>query len=249
MPYVPVAGGRGFEKFSGKPERKRMDVLKKFFFLWLSCAAMSLGSLCAQSADEPRIIVTTPGYANIYRYSVETFAQKAASDFKIENVSAVCEEMGEGSSRVRLRIGPREFLFATDSVCPFVRLQYDRNRRQFKGLGFNYIDREGVCYRAPVFKDMDIASLPERWQPQIERLITDRSLLDADRPTVFLIEADIDEEGIVRRIAELNGALKQYSQVFIDKIYDLAVRGWQPATKDGIPVRTVVQFRFVLKRN
>ena len=73
--------------------------------------------------------------------------------------------------------------------------------------------------------------------------------MDADRPTVFLIEADIDEEGIVRRIAELNGALKQYSQVFIDKIYDLAVRGWQPATKDGIPVRTVVQFRFVLKRN
>lgn len=226
-----------------------MNIFRKIFFVWLSCTAVFFGPLYAQSADEPRIIVTTPGYTSVYRYDVATFAEKASSDFKIENISVVSEKLKEGVSRLRLAIGPREFVFVVDSLSPCARLQYDRNRRQFKGLGFNYIDREGVRYEAPVFKGMAIAGLPGLWQPQIEKLITDRNLLDADRPNVFLIEADIDEDGIVRRIVELNGALKQYAQVFIDKIYDLAVRGWQPATKDGVPVRTVVQFRFVLDRD
>jgi len=225
-----------------------MNIFKRFFLVCSSCTAVFVGPLCAQSDDAPCIVVTTPGYTNVYRYNVATFAEKASSDFKIEDISVVSEKLKEGVSRLRLDIGPREFVFVLDSLSPCARLQYDRNRRQFKGLGFNYIDREGVRCEAPVFKGTALAGLPALWQPQIEKLITDRNLLDADRPNVFLIEADIDEEGIVRRIVELNGALKQYAQVFIDKIYDLAVRGWQPATRDGVPVRTVVQFRFVLDK-
>ena len=38
------------------------------------------------------------------------------------------------------------------------------------------------------------------------------------------------------------------SQIFIDKLYDMAVRGWQPAKKDGVPFRPVCQLRFVLTR-
>ena len=75
-----------------------------------------------------------------------------------------------------------------------------------------------------------------------------RSLLEEGKPNVFLLEADIDEQGNVHKIVELNGALRQYSQIFIDKLYDMAVRGWQPAKKDGVPFRTVCQLRFVLTR-
>ena len=89
---------------------------------------------------------------------------------------------------------------------------------------------------------------PVARQPQIERLIENRSLLEEGKPNVFLLEADIDEQGNVHKIVELNGALRQYSQIFIDKLYDMAVRGWQPAKKDGVPFRTVCQLRFVLTR-
>lgn len=79
-------------------------------------------------------------------------------------------------------------------------------------------------------------------------MIENRSLLEEGKPNVFLLEADIDEQGNVHKIVELNGALRQYSQIFIDKLYDMAVRGWQPAKKDGVPFRTVCQLRFVLTR-
>lgn len=118
----------------------------------------------------------------------------------------------------------------------------------FKGIGFNYIEHEGVRYEAPSFKGLTVEKLSEAWQPQIERLIENRSLLEEGKPNVFLLEADIDEQGNVHKIVELNGALRQYSQIFIDKLYDMAVRGWQPAKKDGVPFRTVCQLRFVLTR-
>ena len=81
---------------------------------------------------------------------------------------------------------------------------------------------------------------------QIEKLIHDRTFLSPDKPNVFLIEAVIDEEGRVRKIVELNGALKQYAQIFIDKIYDLSWKGWQPATRNGVPYRTLALIYFEL---
>ena len=113
-------------------------------------------------------------------------------------------------------------------------------------MGFNYIEQTEAKYEAPSFNGVSLLKLPELWRPQIEKLIDDRSLLDPDRPDVFLLEVDIDEDGIVHRIVELGGALKQYSQVFIDKIYDIAVRGWSPAKRNGVPFRTVAQIRFVI---
>lgn len=76
-------------------------------------------------------------------------------------------------------------------------------------------------------------------------MIENRSLLEEGKPNVFLLEADIDEQGNVHKIVELNGALRQYSQIFIDKLYDMAVRGWQPAKKDGraVPYGMPVEVR------
>ena len=179
------------------------------------------------------IIITTPGYGSIYRYAPEEFAAQMASDFKIEGVTVNYATLSEGCKRLKLHIGRKDFVFSITPQSPVARLTYDRNRRQFKGIGFNYIEHEGVRYEAPSFKGLTVEKLSEAWQPQIERLIENRSLL---------------EEGNVHKIVELNGALRQYSQIFIDKLYDMAVRGWQPAKKDGVPFRTVCQLRFVLTR-
>ncbi len=172
-----------------------------------------------------------------------------ACDFKVADASVTEEPKGDGCSLVKLRIGQREYSFAVSPDAPVVRLQYDRNRRLFKGMGFNYIEQTEAKYEAPSFNGVSLLKLPELWRPQIEKLIDDRSLLDPDRPDVFLLEVDIDEDGIVHRIVELGGALKQYSQVFIDKIYDIAVRGWNPAKRNGVPFRTVAQIRFVIDEN
>lgn len=40
-----------------------------------------------------------------------------------------------------------------------------------------------------------------------------------------MIEADIDENGMIHRIVPLSDTLRQYSKVIIDQIYDKAVRG------------------------
>ena len=72
--------------------------------------------------------------------------------------------------------------FLITSQSPVARLTYDRNRRQFKGIGFNYIEHEGVRYEAPSFKGLTVEKLSEAWQPQIERLIENRSLLEEGKP-------------------------------------------------------------------
>ena len=63
-----------------------------------------------------------------------------------------------------------------------------------------------------------------------------------------VIEADIDENGMIHRIVPLSDTLFQYSKVIIDQIYDKAVRGWQPATRNGVPCRSLVQMKFELKK-
>ena len=62
------------------------------------------------------------------------------------------------------------------------------------------------------------------------------------------IKADIDENGMIHRIVPLSDTLFQYSKVIIDQIYDKAVRGWQPATRNGVPCRSLVQMKFELKK-
>ena len=141
-----------------------------------------------------RIIITTPGYGSIYRYAPEEFAAQMASDFKIEGVTVDYATLSEGCKRLKLHIGRKDFVFSITSQSPVARLTYDRNRRQFKGIGFNYIEHEGVRYEAPSFKGLTVEKLSEAWQPQIERLIENRSLLEEGKPNVFLLEADIAEQ-------------------------------------------------------
>lgn len=53
---------------------------------------------------------------------------------------------------------------------------------------------------------------------------------------------------MIHRIVPLSDTLFQYSKVIIDQIYDKAVRGWQPATRNGVPCRSLVQMKFELKK-
>ncbi|HJB83954.1 MAG TPA: hypothetical protein IAA13_00395 [Candidatus Alistipes merdigallinarum] len=201
---------------------------------------------CSAQSDSCKIIITTPGYTNIYRYTLDEFSAQMASDFKKEGVTVSLQPEGDSCSLLTLNISRREYMFRITRTAPVARLIYDRNKRQFKGAGFNYIERKEYKYQAPSFEGLSLAKFATEWQPQIEKLIQDRTLLSQDRPNVFIIEADIDEEGRVRKIVELSGALKQYAQVFIDKIYDISLKGWQPATRNGVPYRTLAQIYFEL---
>lgn len=108
-----------------------------------------------------RIIITTPGYGSIYRYAPEEFAAQMASDFKIEGVTVDYATLSEGCKRLKLHIGRKDFVFSITPQSPVARLTYDRNRRQFKGIGFNYIEHEGVRYEAPSFKALRSRSSPK----------------------------------------------------------------------------------------
>jgi len=125
---------------------------------------------------------------------------------------------------------------------------YDRNRRIFSGAGCNFVENENFKYTPPSFKGNSLVKLPEILLADINRTIEDRSLLKKDSATVFVIEADIDENGMIHRIVPLSDTLRQYSKVIIDQIYDKAVRGWQPAMRNGIPYRALAQMTFELTK-
>lgn len=214
-------------------------------FLFCSFA----GLLRAQGDDDYQIIVTTPGYTSVYNYTKSEFLAQAREQFRINGDVALNEDTLEGGKqRVYVTIGLRQFDFLLTPQMPVIRFKYDRNRRLFTGAGCNFIDREGATYTPPTFNGSDLTTLPAQWVDEINRRIGDRTLLSEDKPTVFILEVDIDEQGIVQRVVELNGCLKQYSQVIIDYIYDRAVRGWEPAKRNGVPFRALAQLRFELTR-
>lgn len=202
----------------------------------------------AQYSDY-KVIVTTQGHPTVNRYSSTDFREALGRDFRmVGDVSLSESDFSQGGSKVNIQIGNRQFNFVVSEEMPVVRLIYDRNRRIFSGAGCNFIEDSTAVYKAPTFKGMRLAELPEKWMPDIDKLISDKSLLSADEPTLFLLEADIDENGIVHKITELNGTLRQYSKVIIDQIYDKAIRGWEPATCDGKPYRTLAQIQLLLSR-
>lgn len=206
------------------------------------------GLLYAQQDDDYQIIVTTPGMnAAVYRYNSSDFPKRVKEDFRIEGNVALNEDMqGDSLRRIYVTIGLRQFDFQLCPRTPIIRLSYDRNRRLFTGVGCNFRDREGK-YTPPSFKGTDLAHLPKLWEDEINRHIQDRTLL-GDEPAVFILEADIDENGIVHKVVEINGGLKQYAQVLIDIFYDKAVRDWTPATRNGTPFRALAQIRFELTK-
>lgn len=219
--------------------------------LWFSvlCFCAFAGGVNAQNSDDYQVVITTPGYTSIYNYTKTEFLSQAQDQFRIHgNVAINEEEPKEGKRRVYVTIGLRQFDFLLTPQMPVIRLRYDRNRRLFSGMGCNFIDREGAKLTPPTFQGMDLTQLPGEWITEINRRIDDRTLLDENRPTVFLLELDIDEQGVVQKVVELNGCLKQYSQVLIDFIYDRAFRGWEPARRNGVPFRTLAQLRFELQR-
>lgn len=223
-------------------------MLKRTLLTLLCVCAVGIGSAALR---DYKIIVTTPGYTSVYSYDNEDFAVSAAKDLHILAPIEVAESectMDTSRTMVCIKVGADEFNFAVNDVAPVVRLIYDRNRRTFTGAGFNCVGTQASVCEAPVFKGTRIDSISYVLAKDVERYIGDKSLLSADSSTVFFLEADIDENGIVHKVVELSGGLKQYSKVIIDRFYDKAVRGWEPAKIDGVPVRSLAQFRFELSR-
>lgn len=219
---------------------------KIYFFLILLFVHLSL---CAQGAIDYQIIITTPGYTSVYRYDKGDFQEGIVRDFRVQgDISIVEDPQTDQKSLVWLTIGSRQFKFLVSENASVLRLQYDRNRRLFTGLGFNYLEYDQYKYEAPTFKGLSLREISSTMEREINKMIDDRTLLDEDKPTTFILEAEIDEDGFVHRVVELNGSLKQYSKVIIDQFYEQAVRGWEPAKKNGAPYRTIAQIKFELSR-
>lgn len=204
------------------------------------------GKLWAQNPDI-QLIITTPGYTSIYRYGTDNFSEGLVRDLRISDAS-VCKANVQGREGACVTIGEKQYRYTVDDSNKIVRLIYDRNRRLFTGIGCNYIENDSMRYDPPSFKGTSTEKLPALWYADLDRKFVDKSLLSDTQPNVFLIEAEIDENGIVNRIVELSGALRQYSKVIIDKIYNDAVRGWQPALRNGQPYRTLTQIRFEITK-
>ena len=222
-------------------------MIRKFLF---SALLLGLSSfLSAQEKDDYQIVVTTPGYTSIYNYKASEFPTQAKDQFRINgNVALNEDSLENGFRRVYVTIGLRQFNFLVTPQMPVIRLRYDRNRRLFTGIGCNFLDREGAKYTPPSFQGLDLTQLPGKWIDDINRQIGDRTLLPENEPMVFLIEVDIDEQGMLQKVVELNGCLRQYTEVIINYIYDRAVRGWEPARRNGVAIRSLAQLRFELKR-
>ena len=216
------------------------------FFLLLFTGLSQL--LFSQNIDY-QIYITTPGYTSVRSYSKADF-EKVKHDFRVMNgpVTITDSLCNSGKTEVRMVIGLRKFSFFVTQETPIIRLVYDRNRRIFSGAGCNFVENENFKYTPPSFKGNSLVKLPEILLADINRTIEDRSLLKKDSATVFVIEADIDENGMIHRIVPLSDTLWQYSKVIIDQIYDKAVRGWQPAMRDGIPYRALAQMTFELTK-
>ena len=216
------------------------------FFLLLFTGLSQL--LFPQNIDY-QIYITTPGYTSVRSYSKADF-EKVKHDFRVMNgpVTITDSLCNSGKTEVRMVIGLRKFSFFVTQETPIIRLVYDRNRRIFSGAGCNFVENENFKYTPPSFKGNSFVKLPEILLADINRPIEDRSLLKKDSATVFVIEADIDENGMIHRIVPLSDTLRQYSKVIIDQIYDKAVRGWQPAMRNGIPYRALAQMTFELTK-
>ena len=216
------------------------------FFLLLFTGLSQL--LFSQNIDY-QIYITTPGYTSVRSYSKADF-EKVKHDFRVMNgpVTITDSLCNSGKTEVRMVIGLRKFSFFVTQETPIIRLVYDRNRRIFSGAGCNFVENENFKYTPPSFKGNSLVKLPEILLADINRTIEDRSLLKKDSATVFVIEADIDENGMIHRIVPLSDTLRQYSKVIIDQIYDKAVRGWQPAMRNGIPYRALAQMTLELTK-
>ena len=92
-----------------------MCKLKKLLLLLVFAG---ISAVCFAQADSCRIIITTPGYTSIYRYSDREFAKQMACDFKVADASVTEEPKGDGCSLVKLRIGQREYSFAVSPDAP-----------------------------------------------------------------------------------------------------------------------------------
>ena len=219
----------------------------KFGFFLLLFTGLSQ-SLLSQNIDY-QIYITTPGYTSVRSYSKADF-EKVKHDFRVMNgpVTITDSLCNSGKTEVRMVIGLRKVSFFVTQETPIIRLVYDRNRRIFSGAGCNFVENENFKYTPPSFKGNSLVKLPEILLADINRTIEDRSLLKKDSATVFVIEADIDENGMIHRIVPLSDTLRQYSKVIIDQIYDKAVRGWQPAMRNGIPYRALAQMTFELTK-
>ena len=192
------------------------------FFLLLFTGLSQL--LFSQNIDY-QIYITTPGYTSVRSYSKADF-EKVKHDFRVMNgpVTITDSLCNSGKTEVRMVIGLRKFSFFVTQETPIIRLVYDRNRRIFSGAGCNFVENENFKYTPPSFKGNSLVKLPE------------------------ILLADIDENGMIHRIVPLSDTLRQYSKVIIDQIYDKAVRGWQPAMRNGIPYRALAQMTFELTK-
>ncbi len=198
------------------------------------CAALFLATFTAfvcpaqelpfPGAGGYNIIITTPGYTSVYRYRTEDFCSGVRRDLRVFDAD-VTHRDSMGRKIVDVTLCGRKSSFEVSEGIPVIRFAYDRNRRIFSPLGMNCrevsagdsLSAEMVC--TPV--------LPGGWSPELARRLVGHLGMNVDGE-VLIMDAEVDENGIVRQITEVGGAPRQASQVVIEYLYEMAARGWKP---------------------
>ena len=80
----------------------------RFGFILVFCC---FTLFCSAQPDSCKVIITTPGYTNIYRYSLDEFSAQMASDFKKEGVTVSLQPENDSTSLLTLNISRKDYLF------------------------------------------------------------------------------------------------------------------------------------------
>ena len=221
---------------------KILTVVFTFFASVLSLCAKSENNSVScndKQLSDCRIIITTPGYTSVYRYSVSDFCSGVKRDMRFFNTSVECRDSLD-VKLVDIVVNNEKWSFEVSEKIPVIRFMYDRNRRKLSPIGINYRGNVGFVVADSISNTGSmVLDLPEVWNPDDVRRLVGVNDFNVLKGRVLIMDANVDENGVVSHITEVGGAPKQMSQIVVDYLYEMIARGWKPI-KTGVTKRMII---------
>ena len=219
--------------------------MRSLFVYKIALAGAGLLLSSSLSANPLKIIVTSRDQATAHRYNEKNFAKQLKHDYRLfSEVSIAQSDMPDIPSessrlartdrkRVDINIARQSFSFEVCRQMPVIHLRFDRNRRLFSPVGLNLLENSDDDVRYPRFKNRQIDELWSLWREEIQCRFENKNLFEQHHTNKLILEIEIDTDGYIRKITDLGGAPKLYSNHCISVIFDIAARDWSPATING----------------
>lgn len=231
-----------------KPKRKgvrgRAVAALSAIMMLSGAGSVTAASPESSSQDEHsplQIIVTAPGSSTVYSSTEDTFSEdikRSLRIFQSAEISQSADQNGQPQRMVNIKVGGRDYNFKVADHTPVVRFDFDRNRRALVAKGLNALESDPtqkIVY--PTYKGTPLTELWALWREQIQRNMQDRYMFEEESIKPLVLEVDIDEDGYLRAIQDLGGTGRDYSEICVSTIFDIAARDWVPAQINGEKVR------------